>query len=72
MRAQKNPAASPWASQNACSGEASFCVGNLTAFRPPCCEEGQACHVEKMCGETKRWLGSSQLFRHVSEKVQDV
>ena len=63
MRAPKNPAASTWASQNACSGEASYCVGNLTTFRPPCCEEGQACHVEKMHGETKRWLGSSQLFQ---------
>lgn len=59
----KNLAASTWTSQNAFSGEASYCVGNLTAFRPPCCEEGQACHVEKVRGETKRWLGSSQLFQ---------
>lgn len=73
----KNFAASTWASRNACSGEASYCVGILNAFRTPCCEEGQGCHVEKMRGETKRWLGSSQLFqpcewggtRYVSEKA---
>ena len=49
----KNFAASTWASQNACSGEVSYCVGILNAFKPPCCEEGQACHVEKMRGETE-------------------
>lgn len=56
-------AASTWASWNACSGEASYHAGNPTTLRLPCCKEGQACHVERVHGDRKRCLGSSQLFQ---------
>lgn len=56
-------ATSNWASWNACSGEAGNHVRNLITLRLPGCEEGQACHVERLHGERKRCLGGSQLFQ---------